>query len=287
MNLLRGFATIAVVTLLLVNPALPDAPVPEPATLGTSDSPLDAEVLENSIGIKLRLLPAGTFTMGQAGGGTDETPHRVTLSKPFYLGVYEVTNAQWKRVMESDPSKFKDDDRPVEQVSWDDAMEFCRKLSALPEELSAGRAYRLPSEAEWEYACRAGTDTQYSFGDDESKRGEYGWYDGNSGGKTQRIGQKKANAWGLFDMHENVWELCSDWYGDYPDGVETDPQGPPRATVRVSRGGSWYNPATYWRSAYRCGDDPAGRYDFLGFRLALGPSEGPSTGQPLPPEAAK
>lgn len=111
---------------------------------------------------------------------------------------------------------------------------------------------------------------------EQLERGEYGWFDGNSGGKTQRVGQKKANAWGLFDMHGNVWELCSDWYGDYPEGAVTDPQGPPRATVRVSRGGSWYNPATYWRSAYRCGDDPAGRYDFLGFRLALGPPGDPS-----------
>ena len=250
---------------------------------GVASAEPGPEVLENSIGIKLALLPAGTFTMGQPGGGTDETPHQVTLTKPFYMGVHEVTNAQWKRVMGSDPSKFKDDDRPVEQVSWQDALEFCRKLSALPEELSAGRVYRLPTEAEWEYACRAGTETRYSFGDNESKLGEYGWFDGNSEGKTQRVGQKKANAWGLFDMHGNVWELCSDWYGDYPEGAVMDPQGSARAAVRASRGGSWYNPAKYWRSAYRCGDDPSLRYDFLGFRLALGPPGG----QPVPPEAAQ
>jgi formylglycine-generating enzyme required for sulfatase activity len=241
------------------------------------------EVLENSIGIKLQLLPAGTFTMGQGGGDTDETPHQVTLTKPFYMGVYEVTNAQWKRVMGSDPSKWKNDDNPVEQVSWDDAVEFCQKLSALPEEHQAGRVYRLPTEAEWEYACRAGTDTKYSFGDDESTLDEYGWFDGNSGSQTQRVGQKKANAWGLFDMHGNVWELCSDWYGDYPKGAVTDPQGPSRASVRASRGGSWYNPAKYSRSAYRCGDDPSRRYSFLGFRLALSPPGG----QPVPPEAVK
>jgi formylglycine-generating enzyme required for sulfatase activity len=186
-------------------------------------------------------------------------------------------------VMGSDPSKWKDDNGPVEQVSWDDAVEFCQKLSALPEEHQAGRVYRLPIEAEWEYACRAGTDTKYSFGDDDSKLGEYGWFDGNSGGQTQRVGQKKANAWGLFDMHGNVWELCSDWYGDYPKGAVTDPQGPSRASVRVSRGGSWYDPAKYSRSAYRCGDGPSRRYYFLGFRIAMGPSGG----QPAPPEAVK
>jgi formylglycine-generating enzyme required for sulfatase activity len=248
-----------------------------------------AEVLENSIGMKLKLLPAGTFTMGQRGGGTNETPHQVTLTKPFYIGVCEVTNAQWKRVMASVESPFwakgsvpgswQDDDRPVEKVMWDAAVMFCEKLSALPEERKAGRVYRLPTEAEWEYACRAGTNTRYSFGDDESKLGEYGWYEGNAGSQTHPVGQKKANAWGLHDMHGNVWEWCSDLYGVYPDGAATDPQGSSKGEERVMRGGCWGNNARYCRSAYRYGYAWQFRHDYLGFRIALSPSE--------PPEADK
>ena len=257
------------------------SPVPEPATPGTSKSSPGPEVLENSIGIKLRLLPAGTFTMGRPGGDTDETPHRVTLTKPFYMGVHEVTNAQWKRVMGSVRSTWKGDDHPVEQVSWQDALEFCRKLSALPEERSAGRAYRLPTEAEWEYACRAGTDTTYSFGDDSSQLGEHGWYDGNAGSQTHPVDQKKANAWGLHDMHGNVWELCGDFYGGYPEGVSTDPQGPSGGSDRVRRGGCWGSAAGVCRSTFRGWIDPSYRQNSLGFRLALSPSEG----RPVPPEA--
>ncbi|MFM7293163.1 MAG: SUMF1/EgtB/PvdO family nonheme iron enzyme [Planctomycetia bacterium] len=238
--------------------------------------------VRNSIGIELKLLPAGTFTMGQASGDSDETPHQVTLTKPFYIGVHEVTNAQWKRVMGNEPSNWKDADRPVERVSWEDAVEFCRKLSELPEERKAGRVYRLPTEAEWEYACRAGTDTKYSFGDDESKLGEYGWFDGNSDQETHPVGKKKPNAWGLYDMHGNIWEWCSDWYGEYPNRAVTDPQGPSGASDRVSRGGCWYYPAGYCRSADRGRYDPSIRNFCLGFRLALS-----SSGvQPGPPEAA-
>ncbi|MFM8634129.1 MAG: formylglycine-generating enzyme family protein [Planctomycetia bacterium] len=228
------------------------------------------DVLENSIGITLVKIPAGTFTMGQADGAKNETPHRVTLTKPFYIGAYEVTNAQWKCVMGTVPSLRKDDGRPVERVTWEDAIEFCRKLSALPEERKAGRVYRLPTEAEWEYACRAGTNTKYSFGDDESRLSEYGWYGSNSGSQTHPVGQKKANAWGLYDMHGNVWEWCSDWYGDYPDGAVTDPKGPSEGSVRVRRGGGWYYTAWFSRSAARSRNVPTDRF-YLGLRLALSP----------------
>lgn len=176
----------------------------------------------NSIGIELKLLPSGTFTMGQAGGDSDETPHQATLSRSFHIGVYPVTNSQWKRVMGTVPSRWTDNDRPVEGVSWDDAAEFCRRVSALPEERQVGRVYRLPTEAEWEYACRAGSTARFSFGDDESRLGEYGWYADKSGG-THPVGQKKPNAWGLYDMHGNVWEWCSDWYGNYADIATIDP----------------------------------------------------------------
>ena len=250
------------------------------------------EVLENSIGIKLKLLPAGTFTMGQPGGDTAETPHRVTLTKPFYMGVHEVTNAQWKQVMGSVPSEpwwalgsvpshWRDDDRPVEKLMWAHAEEFCKKLSALPEERKAGRFYRLPTEAEWEYACRAGTDTTYSFGDDDSQLGEYGWFEGNAGNETHPVGQKKPNAWGLYDMHGNVWEWCNDHYGVYPEGGSTDPQGPSSSETRVMRGGCWGNAAVYCRSAYRYGYGWPSLKDYLGFRLALNPPE------VKPPEADK
>jgi len=235
----------------------------------------------NSVGISLRLLPAGTFTMGDAAGSSEEKPHRVTLTKPFYMGVHQVTNAQWKQVMGSVPSQRQQADGPVEQVRWEDAVEFCRKLSLLPAERKAGRVYRLPTEAEWEYACRAGTTTKYSFGDDERLLGDYGWFDGNSGKQTHPVGLKKPNAWGLYDMHGNVWEWCSDWYGDYSDGPVTDPKGPSSGSHRVPRGGGWYDTARFCRSAVRLRSFLSYSHINLGFRLALSPSGAKS------PEAGK
>jgi len=229
------------------------------------------ETITSTVGIKLTLIPAGAFTMGEA-GSSNEKPHRVTLTQPFYLGVHEVTNAQWKQVMGSVPSKWKEDAHPVEQVTWEEVTEFCRKLSALPEERKAGRVYRLPTEAEWEYACRAGTTTKYAFGDDEKLLGDYGWFGDNSGIQTHPVGLKKPSAWGLYDMHGNVWEWCSDWYGIYPDGEVTNPEGPSSGSVRVLRGGRWSGPARDCRSAFRFGVDPSYRYEDLGFRLALSPS---------------
>ena len=143
-----------------------------------------------SIGMEFKLIPAGTFTMGDASGDDDETPHEVTLTKPIKMGVHEVTQAQYEQVMKNNPSKFKGADHPVVMVSWTDAVEFCRRLSELPAEKAAGNVYRLPTEAEWEYACRAGTTTKFSFGDDESDLGDYAWYDDNSDGKTHPVGGK-------------------------------------------------------------------------------------------------
>ena len=224
--------------------------------------------IKNSVGMQFKLLPGGTFRMGEGGAA-----HQVILTKPFYLGVYEVTQTQYERVMGTNPSQFKGDDHPVEKVSWEDAVAFCRKLSSLPAEQSAGRVYRLPTEAEWEYACRAGAATQYSFGDNTSELDAYGWFDEISG-KSHPVGKKLANPWGLYDMHGNVWEWCQDWYDDYPNGSVTDPIGPAAGSYRVNRGGSYScYVAGYCRSGFRNPDPaPDDRDPDLGFRVALSPS---------------
>jgi formylglycine-generating enzyme required for sulfatase activity len=185
------------------------------------------------------------------------------------MGIYPVTQSEYQRLMGSNPSSFKGDRHPVEQVSWEDATEFIQKLNGLPEERAAGRVYRLPTESEWEYACRAGSSTAYCFGEEDARLGEYAWYGKNSGNKTHPVGQKTSNAWGLYDMHGNVWEWCSDWYGDYPSGSVRDPKGASTGSCRVDRGGSWYNVAANCRSANRFRRAPSNRNDYLGFRLAL------------------
>jgi formylglycine-generating enzyme required for sulfatase activity len=228
----------------------------------------------DSIGMEFKLIPAGTFIMGEAApaGHEDETPHEVTLTKPFKMGVHEVTQDQYEQVMGVNPSHFKGAANPVEMVSWDDAVEFCRRLSELPAEKAAGNVYRLPTEAEWEYACRAGTTTKFSFGDDESEFGEYAWHDGNADDKTHPVGGKLPNAWGLYDMHGNVWEWCQDWYGDYPSGAVTDPAGATSGSDRMGRGGSWSFTAGVCLSAYRYMRLPSVRSRRGGFRVSLSPS---------------
>jgi serine/threonine protein kinase len=216
--------------------------------------------------LSMKWIAPGSFQMGSNDGESDEKPvHRVTLSEGYHLGATEVTQAQWESVMGSNPSKFKGRDLPVEQVSWEDAMSFCAKLTASERaagRLASGYEYTLPSEAQWEYACRAGTTGAYA-GDLDSM----GWYRENSGSKTHSVGTKRANAWGLYDMHGNVWEWCSDWYGSYPSGSVVDPAGARSGTFRVRRGGSWYYYASSCRSAFRSGDVPGNRISNLGFRL--------------------
>ena len=239
--------------------------------------------ITNSIGMKLVLIPKGTFMMGspdsEEGRQEIETQHEVTISKDYYLGVTEVTQGQYEKVMGTNPSYFQGNkiegsssNHPVEQVSWGDAVEFCKKLSDLPEEKAAGRVYRLPTEAEWEYACRAGSKTAYSFGESSKSMGDYAWFDGNSNEQTHPVGQKKANAWGLYDMHGNVWEWCSDCYGDYPKGAVSDPVGQREGLFRLNRGGSLLLDAAACRSAIRSWDYPSFRHDNFGFRVALSPS---------------
>jgi formylglycine-generating enzyme required for sulfatase activity len=190
----------------------------------------------------------------------------VTISKPFYMGVTEVTQAQYGAVVGMDPADIKSPTNPVEDVSWVYATNFCLKLIE-----KTGKNVRLPTEAEWEYACRAGSKTRFCFGDSDNGLADYAWSGANSGGKTNPVGQKKPNAWGLFDMHGNVWEWCADWYGDYPKEAATGSQGPATGTYRVLRGGGWGLSPLYCRSAYRGGIclSPDGRYYDCGFRVVV------------------
>jgi formylglycine-generating enzyme required for sulfatase activity len=245
----------------------------EAARIAERERILAEPPLTNSIGMEFKLLPDGTFTMGEG-----SEAHQVTLTKAFELGVHEVTQEQYEAVMGTNPGRYKGPQNPVEMVSWNDAVEFCRKLSAMPAEKKAGYVYRLPTEAEWEYACRAGTTTKYSFGDSESELGDYAWYAKNSVATTHPVGGKKPNAWGLYDLHGNVWEWCQDWYGDYPSGAVTDPTGAASSSSRVLRGGSFLNrssrggPFLYRSSrrgsALRLYSLPVTRTNNLGFRPA-------------------
>jgi formylglycine-generating enzyme required for sulfatase activity len=253
--------------------------VTHPKTVEQPSLDMSTKVRKLSLGggVDLELLPcpAGTFTMGSPAGeadrSADETQHQVTLTKPFWLGKTEVTQAQWQAVMGANPSQFKGNDLPVEHVSWDDAASFCKKLTERAQAagtLPAGYEYRMPTDAEWEYACRAGSTGPYAG----ARLDDLGWYYGNSGRTTHAVGTKQANAWGLVDMHGNVCEWCQGWYGDYPAGVAPDPTGLATGTSRVSRGGSWSSLASSCRAAYRCGFVPSFRNDFLGFRIALAPA---------------
>ena len=215
---------------------------------------------------ELLVLPAGSFVMGSE-KNADEKPPRTVYIRSFLMGRTEITQKQWRDVMGSNPSRFSGcGECPVESVSWDDVQQFIAKLNQ-----KTGQKYRLPSEAEWEYAARAGTTTEWSFGNDESKLGNYAWYSANSGRKTQAVAQKLPNAFGLYDMHGNVWEWTQDCWHDNYIGAPTDGSVWTvgcSGDVRVRRGGSWgYNPA-FLRSADRSRFNPGSRYDTGGFRLA-------------------
>jgi formylglycine-generating enzyme required for sulfatase activity len=252
----------------------------------TKDPPKEL-TLDLGKGVKLELvrIPAGEFMMGspdadKAASDVEKPRHRVRISKPFYLGKYMVTQEQWEAVMGNHPSNFQGPKNPVEQVSWDDCQQFLGKLNArfsrqpqapLPDE---GK-FRLPSEAQWEYACRAGSTTQFYFGDDEKQLGQYAWYGENSGRKTHPVGEKKPNAWGLYDMHGNVWEWCQDWHdgGYYAKSPADDPTGPATGSDRVIRGGSWSLVAALCRSSCRFFYPPGFRFSRVGFRVARMPDK--------------
>ena len=237
------------------------------------------KITEPPPGMKFVRIPGGNFQMGSKSGDSDEEPvHRVNI-KPFYIMTTEVTQAQWKAVMGNNPSHFKGDNLPVEKVSWNDCQEFIKKLN----QRDPWKGYCLPSEAEWEYACRAGTTTKYYSGNSESDLKRVAWYYGNSGSKTHPVGQKQPNAYGLYDMHGNVWEWCEDWYHNSYNGAPINESAwvSPSGSARVLRGGSWIN--VPWlclsanrytqrscRSASRGSSEPGYRSLNLGFRLARG-----------------
>ena len=255
----------------------PEQPQPDPV-------PADLPIIElpsitNTLGMKLTLIPAGTIMMGspesEEDRDDDEHQHQVTISKAFYMQTTEVTQGQWKAVMGTEPWKGESfvkegANYPVTYVSWDDAVAYCKKLSE-----KEGKTYRLPTEAQWEYACRAGTKTTWSFGNNENALGDYAWYEKNAWDIDEKyahhVGLKKPNAFGLYDMHGNVYEWCHDYYGGdyYKQSPEQDPTGPASGASRVLRGGSWFSfYARLSRSASRYWLDADFRDDFgFGFRL--------------------
>jgi formylglycine-generating enzyme required for sulfatase activity len=236
--------------------------------------------LNASVAMDMIWVEPGTFTMGsptsEAGRSSSETQHEVTLTQGFYLGKYEVTQAQYEAVMTGNtdglsatPSQWPNNaNRPVEKVSWDDIQKFLTRLNSqqagnIPE----GWAYVLPTEAQWEYACRAGTTTAYSWGDSITTSNAN--YSDSGYSQTRDVGLYSANPWGFFDMHGNVWEWTADWYAAYSSGAQTDPEGPATGSTRVLRGGSWGNPSPHLRSAARGYDYPSTRYFSFGFRVGF------------------
>ncbi|MCP4887715.1 MAG: formylglycine-generating enzyme family protein [Planctomycetaceae bacterium] len=241
--------------------------------------------ITNSIGMQLKLIPAGEFLMGspesEPGRRSQELQHRVRITKPFYMQTTTVTQSQWTAVMDSEPWAGKDynkegADYPATYVLADDRcadpiVEFCSRLSDLE-----NATYRLPTEAEWEYACRANSQTAYCFGDTADQLERYAWFRENTFDAKEeyyphRVGQKLPNNFGLYDMHGNVWEWCSDWFDDYPSGPVTDPTGPAEGSLNAFRGGSWSDSAEDCRSAFRDWFSPSFQFD-CSFRVAMSPS---------------
>ncbi len=238
--------------------------------------------LAKSVEMTFAWIPPGTFLMGsppeEAERGDDETQHSVTLTEGFYLGIHPVTQAQWRAVMGNNPSQFQGENLPMENVPWRNCRMFCEKISQ-----TNGNRYRLPTEAEWEYACRAGTTTTFQFGEtittDQANYDDKYPYSQSKKGVDRRqttpVGSFPPNGWGLFDMHGNVWEWCADWFGSkyYKRSPRQDPQGPERGSYRVLRGGFWSDNACYCRAAYRHNEPPGARFSSIGFRVVFVESE--------------
>lgn len=262
------------------------------AALATPQSRAAENSYANSIGMEFVMIPAGTFLMGSddrdRGAASNEMPrHEVTISKPFYLGKYEVTQAQWEAVM-GQQSVHARQVEPIFQFAGhggatdkahqprNGVLGGCAGVHQAPQPERGPHRYRLPTEAEWEYAARAETTTAYSFGDEPSQLGRYAWHGEDfASGSTHPVGQKEPNGWDLYDIHGNVWEWVQDWYGEryYANSPTLDPQGPQPGSSRVVRGGSWHQTATSWRSAFRRQYEPDYRGISIGFRLVLSLAE--------------
>ena len=263
------------VALLVVGCGEDEEPSPAPVNLSTSAVEGKPFAIAD-LSMEMLWVRPGTFEMGSPSSEKyrqgRETPHSVTLTQGFYLGKHEVTQSQWEKVMVSNPSRYKGGNRPVESVSWTEVTAFCDKLTELERKagrLPAGMSYQLPTEAQWEYACRAGTKTAFSFGAELTS--EQANISGGSG-ETVDVGKYPGNSWGFHDMHGNVFEWCADWYGAYPTGAVGDPVGPADGAYRVFRGGSWTSTANFARSAFRFRFEPAISNYALGFRLSLRPA---------------
>jgi formylglycine-generating enzyme required for sulfatase activity len=228
----------------------------------------------------LVFIPPGLFRMGsptnEVGRSTNESPQtQVTLTRGFFMGTYPVTQGQFLAIMGSNPTQFPGNtNRAEDEVTWTQATNYCALLTQQQTAaglIPPGSQYRLPTEAEWEYACRALTSTEFYYGDDSTytNLANYAWYSANSGNSTQPIGLKLPNPWGLYDMAGNVFEWCADWIGTYPGGSVTDPQGAPTGTERILRGGSWFNSGQFCRSAERESGNPIGSNSNIGFRVVL------------------
>jgi formylglycine-generating enzyme required for sulfatase activity len=290
---MRNFAIGCIVLFAMAGTACNKEPKPsgegkalnEAGAGGEAKSPLKEFTVDLGNGVKLEmvLIPASEFLMGSPDSDKDnigyvKPQHRVRITKPFYLGKYLVTQEQWQAVMDEKPSHFKGPKYPVELVSSDDFQRFVQKLNVKIG--TQNGKFALPTEAQWEYACRAGSTTKYCFGDDEARLGDYAWFGEDSGNKTHPVGEKKPNAWGLYDMHGNIWEWCQDWYGRdyYANSPTDDPTGPATGAGRVIRGGCWRDPARLCRSAARLCEPVrgVGLVDYTltrGFRVSLVPAD--------------
>jgi formylglycine-generating enzyme required for sulfatase activity len=270
-----------IVAVLLVSIAIHGCKRKAPEEAAKDPNPSTSQAKSES-GAEMVLIPGERFLMGDE-NEIDATPHEVVLS-PFYIDKNLVTQAEYQRVMGENPSRWKGGDNPVEQVRWSDAVKYCNGRSKL-EGLEPcydletwqcdfkANGYRLPTEAEWEYACRAGTETAYYFGGSPSKLSDHAWFEDNSGGKPQPVGGKLPNPWGLHDMHGNLWQWCNDFYqvDYYQQSPEKDPPGPKTGETKVVRGGAWKFSADSCRSGYRYNENPGYAdvcfgYDIYGFR---------------------
>jgi len=230
-----------------------------------TNTPVEGLTVDLGGGVKLELvrIQPGTFLMGSF--QHNPPVHSVTLTKPFYIGKYEVTQEQWLAVMSENRSRFKDAKRPVENVSWEDCQKFLATLNAT----AVGRRFSLPTEAQWEYSCRAGGTNEFSKSDVEADLDSVAWHQKNAAKMTQPVGGKEPNAWGLYDMLGNVWEWCDDWWGNFDGADEIDPPGPKEGWMRVLRGGSWFNYGASCRTANRGFYEPTTRNDHSGFRVVV------------------